>query len=476
MIVRTLIDSLAGCRVSRPSAFIRMAGIIWLMVAALSSAAGAGVLERYIEEGLEGNLALKQRDFSLEKSRARLREARGLFFPTLDINARYSRARGGRTVDFPVGDLVNPIHDALNQLMGEQVFPGNIPNVSAPFLLEEEQETKLGILQPIFQPRIYYNYKIASNLVSSERAGRDAFRQDLVLEIKTAYYSYLKTVQFVELAAETEDLLKENLRVSRSLFENQKVTRDVVYRAQAELSEVEQQKAEAEKGLTLARSYFNFLLNRDLDAPVEVEIPAGLPADPEDDLAGLERRALGKRYEVAQLESGIEAAENGVRLSRSTYLPGLVFALDYGYQGEDYRFGGEDDFWMGSLVLQWNLFSGFQRKARTDQARFQENRLRAQLMELKQGIRLEVTTARENLIVARQTHLAALDRLESATRSFEIVNRKFREGVSPQVEFLDARVTMTRAQVNLIVSTFDYHIRRAEYERAVGIHAFTGDR
>jgi outer membrane protein TolC len=455
---------------------IRPAGLLICIVFMSALPAFAGVLDGYVQDGLESNLALKQRDFSLEKSRAGLREARALFFPTVDINARYSRAGGGRTVDFPVGDIVNPIHDALNQLMGEAVFPGNIPNVSAPFLLEEEQETKLEILQPIFQPQLYYNYKINSNLVSAEEAGREVFRQDLVLEIKTAYFNYLKTVKFVELASETEALLQENLRVSRSLFENQKVTRDVVYRAQAELSELEQQKAEAEKGRILAQSYFNFLLNRPLDAEVEAEIPRDLPPPPETDLAGLQKRALGKRYEVAQLESGIEAAANGVKLSRSTYLPNLIFAFDYGYQGEYYRFGEDDDFWMGSLVLQWNLFSGLQRKARSDRARAEEGRLKAQMSELEQGIKLEVTEARENLIVAREAHEAAIDRHESSVKSFEIVDRKFREGVSPQIEFLDARVTMTRAQVNLIVTTFDYHIRRAEYERVVGVYGFEDHR
>ncbi len=456
--------------------------ILMVMISAAIAAAGgsgavnAGALESYVEEGLESNLALKQRDFSLEKSRATLREARGLFLPSVGFSARYSRAGGGRTVDFPVGDLMNPVYEALNQLLGEPAFPTDLPNVSTPFLLEEEQETKLVILQPIFQPQIYYNYKVNSNLVSAEEAGRAVFRQDLILEIKTAYFNYLKAVKFVELAEETEDLLKENLRVSQSLFENQKVTRDVVYRAQAELSELEQQKAEAVKGRVLAQSYFNFLLNRDLGAPVDVEIPHDLPADPDDDLARLQSHALGKRYEMAQLESGIEAAANGVKLSKSTYLPDLLFAFDYGYQGEDYRFGGEDDFWMGSLVLQWNLFSGLQRKARSDRARAEENRLKARLGELEQGIRLEVTEARENLFVAREAHEAALDRNESATKSFEIVDRKFREGVSPQIEFLDARVTMTRAQVNLIVTTFDYHIRRAEYERVVGIYTYEEDR
>jgi outer membrane protein TolC len=449
---------------------MRLSILFLVGLCALAGSAASGVLEEYVEEGLESNLALKQREFSLEQSRAALREARGLFFPSVDINARYSRAGGGRTFVFPVGDMVNPIHDALNQLIGSEQFPTDVPNVNTPFLREEEHDTRLEIVQPIFEPTIYYNYKISSNLTSAEEAGRDVFKQDLILEIETAYYDYLKTVKFVELAEKTEDLLKENLRVSESLFRNNKVTRDVVYRAEAELSELEQQKAEALKGRILARSYFNFLLNRPLDTPVEVDIPSKLPPDPDDNLGGLQERALGKRYELAQLESGIEAAKNGVRLSRSTYLPGLVFAFDYGYEGEDYRFGGDDDFWMGSLVLQWNLFSGLQRKARTDQARAEEQRLIAQLDELRQGIRLQVTEARENLIVARETYEAAQARVESATKSFDIVNRKFREGVSPQIEFLDSRTTMTRAEVNFIVSTFDFHIRYAEYERVIGAY------
>ena len=66
--------------------------------------------------------------------------------------------------------------------------------------------------------------------------------------------------------------------------------------------------------------------------------------------------------------------------------------------------------------------------------------------------------------------------MESATKSFEIVNRKFREGVAAQIEFLDSRVTMTRAQVNFVVTTFDYHIRYAEFERVIGIYPYGVDR
>ncbi|MBN1561575.1 TolC family protein [candidate division KSB1 bacterium] len=63
--------------------------------------------DRYIQQALDSNLALQQADFSYQKSIAALREARGLFLPGVDIQARYSRADGGRLIEFPVGDMLN---------------------------------------------------------------------------------------------------------------------------------------------------------------------------------------------------------------------------------------------------------------------------------------------------------------------------------------------------------------------------------
>ena len=57
-------------------------------------------LENYIHIGLESNLALKQQEFSLEQSIQVLNEARGLYFPSINILARYSRAGGGRDLTF----------------------------------------------------------------------------------------------------------------------------------------------------------------------------------------------------------------------------------------------------------------------------------------------------------------------------------------------------------------------------------------
>ena len=49
-------------------------------------------LDKYINEGLVNNLALKQKEVNYLKSMEVLKQARALFFPDISLNARYTAA------------------------------------------------------------------------------------------------------------------------------------------------------------------------------------------------------------------------------------------------------------------------------------------------------------------------------------------------------------------------------------------------
>jgi hypothetical protein len=74
------------------------------------------VLDDYISYGLGNNLALQQKQSGYRKSIEALKEAKGLFYPRISFEARYTISEGGRTIDFPVGDLLNPVYMTLNSL------------------------------------------------------------------------------------------------------------------------------------------------------------------------------------------------------------------------------------------------------------------------------------------------------------------------------------------------------------------------
>ncbi len=427
------------------------------------------VLDAYIKEALQNNLALKQKRFDFRKSMQALREARGMFFPSIGIEARYSRAGGGRTIDFPLGDLMNPVYRTLNDILiglGQPPRPFPIlENQTIPFLREREHDTKIRAVQPIFQPVIYYNYRMKNNLQQINANEIAVYTRQLIQDVKKAYFNILKTEYLVRLLVQTSEVVEENLRISQKLYENDKATREVVYRAQAEKSKIEQNILEAKNQRQIAKFYFNFLLNRQLDSPVTLIEDLNLSGFLIPDVRQAWQKALKQREELKQMEEAIKAADNSGKIAKASFLPALNLVADFGYQGEEYRFGKEDDYWMVSGILQWNLFKGFQDDARRQQAYIEKNKLETQMRQLKLQIRLQVQEALNRVITAKKSITVAEERVTSAQESFKIVEKKYREGMAAHVEFLDARSAMTRAEINRLIAYYEYLIYQAELER-----------
>ncbi len=427
-------------------------------------------LDKYIESGLTNNLALKQKQLNYHKSVAILKEAKGMFFPDVSFNARYSVAEGGRVIEIPVGDMLNPVYKTLNQILQSDVFP-MIENEEEPFLRPHEQETKFSLVQPIFNPSIYYNYKIKQDLVEVKSVSVDVYKRELVAEIKKAYFNYLKTVKVLELYDHTIRLLKENIRVNKSLYNNDKVTIDVVYRSESELSKVRQQLSEAEKNNNSTRAYFNFLINRPLETPVE-SMTFDEISFPESDLLIYRNNAVKKREELRKLEILENIRENQIKLNKGSYYPTLIGAVDYGIQGEEYRFTDKDDFVLASLVLRWSLFQGNQNNAKLQQSRIEAEITDKKRNEVEQQIGLQVIEAYYDLIAAKKAIASSEDQLEFSKKAFRLVNKKYNQGQSNLLEYIDARTTMTNAEINQILTGYDYLVKFANFERVTGSYKF----
>ncbi len=172
----------------------------------------------------------------------------------------------------------------------------------------------------------------------------------------------------------------------------------------------------------------------------------------------------------ARIDAAIAAARSGVGAAKSAFLPGVSLVFDYGFQGEKYSFGKNDDYWMASAIMQWNLFNGFQDKAKVQQAAIAEKRIESRREELDGKIRLQVRETFYNFQVAGKNLLTAAEQLNSARKSFRIVERKYREGIAAQIEYLDARNTLTSAETNRIIAEYDYFILAGEFEQVTAAY------
>jgi outer membrane protein TolC len=178
---------------------------------------------------------------------------------------------------------------------------------------------------------------------------------------------------------------------------------------------------------------------------------------------------LARREELGQAGAGIRAAKAGVRLASASYIPSVSLAADYGFQGQKVRFSGNNDFAAVSLVVGWSFSLGGSDLARRQEAKADVQRLRLRRTELEDLVRLDVRQAYDAAVVARDAIGTAEARLAAAQRSFELVRRRYQEGLANQVEFIDARTAYTNADLNRVITTYRYAISYVDLERAAAL-------
>jgi outer membrane protein len=440
-------------------------------------------LRQLVDEALYANLELRASSLTVRQRIAALDQARARYLPAIDFAARYTLADGGRTIDIPVGDLVNPIYATLEQVLAAQGTPAQLPRVgneSIELLRSPEQETKVVLAQPIYEPRL--GPAVDANRAQVARAEADlaALRSQVVRDVKQAYYRWLAAQQAVTVLDATLDAAKANLAANESLYRNGRVTRDLVYRAEADVLEIEQERLATASRVRIAASYVNLLRN----APLQQALPATVIDESTIDrfrtvllraLAGqtldvtrLQDIAGQRRQELRSLDSAIAAGEAQKALARAAFKPTLALGAEAGVQGTEYGYAEDDRYVLASLVLRWNAFRGGADRAALEEARALTDQLRATRELAGQRVRLEVQQALERFEVAEASLETAAKRAQAATGAFEITSRKRDLGQVNQAEFIDARRTYTDAQLNVTLVRAEYLARLAELEFAIG--------
>lgn len=431
----------------------------------------AAVIDEYVREGLASNLALRSATLEVERSQAALDAARARFFPEAALVARYTRAEGGREIELPLASVLNPVYGTLNELLAAQGQPGRFPQIDDPrFTLqrEREQDTRLSLRQAVFAPAIPAAVRAQRALLEGSEYAQLALAQRLRRDIAVAYLDWLRAARAVGIVESSRALLAENLRVNEALLRSGRITRDQVLRAEAELLDVDQQLGEVRSSRDQARSYLNFLLNRPLDADTERAEPDTELRRAVADLATLRQQALERRPELERSAQIVAAAGARVDAAQAARWPTLALAVDAGTQGERYEFGRGRNFGTVSLLLDWPLVDGGARRAELRAARSVERQARTQQEELQQQVQLEVQQALDRLQTSAAALRTAEARAGAAREAFRISARKRDEGALSQVEFLDARNVLTRAELNLDATRFELLARQADLDYATG--------
>ncbi|HET6254307.1 MAG TPA: TolC family protein [Puia sp.] len=440
----------------------------------MPAAPSSAILDGYLNLALDSNLALHQRNFDLQKAQLDLRRAKSLFFPQATASSEYTLANGGRSIGIPIGNLLNNVYSTLNQLTASNKFP-QVANQSVQFLPNNFQDTKMEVSMPILNTDLQHNREVSAERINGSRADRDIYSRDLIRSIRQAYYQYLQAGKAAEIYNNALQLAQENKRVSEKFVANQMATREIVLRAQAQVSETQSSLIEARNNMRNAAAWFNFLLNRPLDYPITTDAELmGASADASlmgasDPLSTVHPPAdplsSERREEFTRLTSYQRILESNLKWDRAYLIPKLNAFYDAGFQGYGIHFNSSQFYQLAGVQLFWPLFKANDNKYKIRQAIIDIQSVHEQYQQLTDQVNLEQVTAVNNYNSALEALPALTDEVTSARETYRLAERRFNEGQALQIELIDSRNQMTNAELRYSLGRLALLNRAADLER-----------
>jgi outer membrane protein TolC len=214
-----------------------------------------------------------------------------------------------------------------------------------------------------------------------------------------------------------------------------------------------------------------------LTAPSTGVVDDDFDFGPEYDL--MLKEALRNRPEVLEAEAQITAAQRGVQYARRSYMPSLSVGVNYIYTPNTNPFArAHQD------VLDVNvsvpIYDGGLARERVKEAEGVIAAAKVQQRQAADQVQVDVQQAYIALVQARQRVAVSTVEMAQAQEAFRVSRVRYsagvsqQTGVSPQLELSNAQITLAQAQSNEVNALYDYNNARAQLDRALGRYAFTG--
>jgi outer membrane protein TolC len=437
--------------------------LISLLFLLLSASVNAQpVLDQYIADAFNNNLVLKEKKIALDKSLLAIKEARSLFLPTTWFETQYTLAQGGRTINIPIGDLLNPVYNTLNQLTSSSRFP-TVQNVNEQFLPNNFYDVRIKTTMPLINPDISINRNIKQQEVQLKENDVLIYKRELAKEIKQAYYNYLMSEQAVNILEGSLELVQQNLRLNQSLLSNGKGLPAYVTRSESEVLNVENQLLSARNSVQNASAYFNFLLNKPLKEKIVREETENV--DPQLQTILAAESNINQREELKSIGLASEITGNVLKMNQSFGKPRLNAFLDLASQGFDFKVNRSSFFYLAGIQLQFPIYTGKRNLTKITQTQYDLQGLRLNMEQVQQQLQLAALQSGNNARNAYNAFRSQLKQQAAAAQYFKLMDRGFKEGVNSFIEFLDARNQLTSSQLQLNISKYRFLAGLAEYER-----------
>ncbi len=420
---------------------------LWLAISLTAAADEPWTLERALDYAQTHNPDARIARQRIAAAQAGLEQANSTFWPKLQVQSSYTRTDNPMMV---FGSI-------LNQRAYNYSSPPNFNN-----LPDVDDLNAQGVVTlPLYAGgRNVAGQKAAKADAEAAKQDSAAIRNALGFEVSRAFYTVLKTRQFIQAAEAAVNSFATNLDVAQKRLAGGTLLKSDVLDIEVRLAQSREDLVLAHNANTLAeRALRNLLGIEDGEFTVADTAPAVSAPDAED---------FSQRPELAAARERERAAQAQVRGSKSGYQPRVsVFgSLDHDY---GWVTGGDGNSYTAGVMLQWDLWDGFSTRAKTREAEANLESAREEQHKLRLALDLEVEQARLNLAAANERLAVSRKTVEQAEESASLTRNRFDQGLALSTQLIDSETALVAARVRRAEAESDQHIAIAALRKALAL-------
>ena len=482
-------------------------------------------LDEAVRTALKKNLDLRAAQLDVEEANARVQEAWGNLYPSLDLSGSYTRnvvtanpfagsdatslLGGGGQTEWLAFNERRRLNDRspitfreFQQRQQDSLAAAGISLGSGgnPFGVDNEFRGGLQLTQTLYSKQAFASVKGSQQFKDVSRYARDRQVQMVTNEVMTSFYQALLAQERVRVLRERVERAEETLQEVSTRVERGVIPKAQRLGASVELSNARTQRIEARNTADLARDQLKRTIG--LSPGQSIQLRGSLEEQREDGLQQVSLhtismskavdQALKNRPDLERARLNVELREIQTESSRAAFYPRVEAVANFNYAGrvpddrsrvvqdptnpfsfsEEQRGFFSDDFWNPSfsvgLQVSWNLFSGFQRSARVEQAEIARRRAGTQRDRLRRAVTLEVRKAIRDLENARERIESQKANVRRASLNYDHVSQRVGEGAASQLELREASDQLDQSRLNYLQAVHDYLVARTDLETALG--------
>jgi outer membrane protein len=405
-------------------------------------------LEQCVKEALANNWKLKAKKEQINQAEYVKNQARADFLPKLSTSYGYRRLGSDQEIFTSMG--------AFN--VGSQ----------------NNYRWKGTLTQPLFTGfAILSAYRLSELGIDQSQLEVQTQELNLALEAKAAYFNILTADMAVDTTEKAAEALEGHAEVARNFYKVGMIPINDLLESEVNASNSKHDLTSARNEARLARSNFNAVLSRPVNAEVEVE-EINVHNPEKGDFQEYVEIAFKNRPEMKLIDVNLLQTDQQIRLSRSKYYPEVVLTWDYIKEGDTLTVSGGEfhqaSNWEAAVGLEWTFWEWGKTYYSVKQQQSVKNEVLKTKMELEEQIQLQVKDAVLDLRTAEENIPITKKAVAQGEENLRVSQERYKAQVSTSTEVLDAQRYLTRARVNHFRSLFDYYLARARLFRAMGTY------